>query len=364
MNRYIDQLIEDLEIVAKNPPAPVYFETPPHLAEAPDIAELALVPFKTIEEWTGIKQEVFPVFDQLHEGEWESVIEAIFKVFDSLNIKLIDAPDDIPPEMLYDVLTTNWDEPVQYLPSSGMDLELCSGDPMTCPYGEYCDCGEEFDEYELPPRFNEFVPIIAQYIDAGLVCFLNPETLEMEEIPQNLLNESEEYYALSGVSAENEPFEHKNWDEYWTFEPIGSSEAFRIMEDFAEQMTDNQFSEKLFNALNRKKPFAHFKTLIDDSKYHDDWFLFKMKQLEDHVKKLLFDLINEYPWTGDLPENMNGLYNDDGTKIDPESVPIPGLCVICQKYLSDDWEENMLCTLNRNDQRDEPDFKCGAFKKI
>jgi len=63
-------------------------------------------------------------------------------------------------------------------------------------------------------------------------------------------------------------------------------------------------------------------------------------------------------------EEINGFYNDDGTKIDPESVPVPGLCVICKKHQIDDWEENLLCLMNRNDQRDEPDFKCGAFETI
>jgi len=65
-----------------------------------------------------------------------------------------------------------------------------------------------------------------------------------------------------------------------------------------------------------------------------------------------------------FPEDINGFFLDDGTRIDPESVPMPCVCIICCKYQSDDWEENMLCTLNRNDQRDEPDFECGAFEKI
>jgi hypothetical protein len=143
MQRYIEQLIEDLAEVAKNPPPPAYIETPPHLDESPEIAELALVPFKPISEWTGIGPEVFPDMTDLSGDECDRVNEAIFKVFDSLGLTLVDAPSDIPPERLYEVLTTNWYHPVQYLPSSGMDLELCTGNPMTCPYGEYCDCGEE-----------------------------------------------------------------------------------------------------------------------------------------------------------------------------------------------------------------------------
>ncbi len=67
---------------------------------------------------------------------------------------------------------------------------------------------------------------------------------------------------------------------------------------------------------------------------------------------------------GDYFLIISGFYNDDGTKIDPDSVPIPGLCVICKKYQLDEWDENILCTLNRNNQRDSDDFKCGAFVKL
>ena len=48
MEQYINQLIDDLETAAKNPPKPTYIEPPPHIAEYPVISELALVPFKTI----------------------------------------------------------------------------------------------------------------------------------------------------------------------------------------------------------------------------------------------------------------------------------------------------------------------------
>ena len=63
-------------------------------------------------------------------------------------------------------------------------------------------------------------------------------------------------------------------------------------------------------------------------------------------------------------EMINGFYDDDGNKIDPNSVPVPGLCIICKQYQLDDSEENLLCLMNRNDQRNELDFKCGAYAKI
>lgn len=67
----------------------------------------------------------------------------------------------------------------------------------------------------------------------------------------------------------------------------------------------------------------------------------------------------------DDPANdfISGFFNDDGTPIDPKTVPVPSLCIICKSYSIDDPEENFLCMLNRNDQRNDPDFICGAFEK-
>jgi hypothetical protein len=63
-------------------------------------------------------------------------------------------------------------------------------------------------------------------------------------------------------------------------------------------------------------------------------------------------------------EEINGLYNDNGEKIDPQSVPIPNLCIICKQHQSEDWEENLLCLMNRHDQMKNDNFICAAFKKI
>lgn len=61
-----------------------------------------------------------------------------------------------------------------------------------------------------------------------------------------------------------------------------------------------------------------------------------------------------------MDEDINGYYDDDGNKLNPDLIPKPGLCLICK--LDGDPEEEILCNLNRLDQRDEDDFKCGAFQ--
>jgi len=63
-------------------------------------------------------------------------------------------------------------------------------------------------------------------------------------------------------------------------------------------------------------------------------------------------------------EDINGFYDDNGNKIDLYDHPIPDLCKICKSYHIDDWDENLLCMMNRRDQRNDTHFMCGAFDKL
>jgi len=155
MERYIQQLVQDIKEASERPKTVPYIETPPHMEDVPDMAELALTGYKSIEEWTGISRESFPSIWHLTGEQAEILNKEIINLLASFNIEIVDIPAGIPREILYDILTDNWDFPVQYLPSSGFDLELCTGVPQTCPYGEFCDCGEEPDfTHDEPPKNN------------------------------------------------------------------------------------------------------------------------------------------------------------------------------------------------------------------
>ena len=161
MERYVEQLIADLEEVAANPPPHPYYEVPPDIEIDVSVVELALVPFKPLREWSGINEEVFPEVWQLTGDQIVRINAAIFKVLDSLYIELIDKPASFPPELLYDALIKNWGMHVQYLPLSGMDMELCTYEIGTCWYGEYCEyCNrpetEEDDEMRIDDLISGF----------------------------------------------------------------------------------------------------------------------------------------------------------------------------------------------------------------
>ncbi len=63
------------------------------------------------------------------------------------------------------------------------------------------------------------------------------------------------------------------------------------------------------------------------------------------------------------PTKICGMFDDDGYEINADLIKKPSLCLTCKNDAYDDPEEQMLCTLNRYDQRNEKVFKCGSYRK-
>ncbi len=282
MKNYIKQLITILEKVADNTPSKPYIETPPNIDRK--ASERDLHPLKSIEEWTGVEQIVFPSIERMTLEEVSHLNIAIGKVIDSLNLNLVDKPEDIPPEKFYTIITDHWQDKVQYLPSLGMDWELCSGDPKTCPWGDYCVCCENprvlLDE--IPLKYREAVKEIADFIDMGMVCFFNPVTLEFEQVVPDLEGEPELFEDTTGEKWKD-CYKYESWEHCLRFEQPPSGESFKIMERFAGTVSDAHLRQQLYNALDRRKPFANFRNIIDNSDYREKWFAFKHSQMEEIV---------------------------------------------------------------------------------
>ena len=61
------------------------------------------------------------------------------------------------------------------------------------------------------------------------------------------------------------------------------------------------------------------------------------------------------------PTKIAGFFDDDGYEINTDLINKPSLCIICAK--DGNPHEEMLCNMNRFDQKDEDDFKCFAFQQ-
>ena len=145
----------------------------------------------------------------------------------------------------------------------------------------------ENEEVVIPEKYRELVHSVAENIDCGLICFINPETLEVEEIPKGMVDGFSDFSINPEFGEEDEDededeqkFLHEDWETYITVEPRESSESFKIMERFVDEVNDKKLKNKLINALNNRKPFANFKNIVESSNHREAWFAFKQRQLE------------------------------------------------------------------------------------
>lgn len=140
---------------------------------------------------------------------------------------------------------------------------------------------EPGDETFIPEKYQTLIRHVADSIDAGLICFINPETFEVEEAPQGLID-PEEFEMTTGEKWDDS-FKHKDWSKCITVEPPESGDSFNIMAQFTNEVADKRLQSRLIYALNHKRPFANFKGIVETSVLRKKWFSFKKNKLEEHV---------------------------------------------------------------------------------
>ena len=113
------------------------------------------------------------------------------------------------------------------------------------------------------------------------------DTLKTEKTPQTFIEDPEEFEMITGMTAEDMKLKYLDWENYVTVEPLKSYESFKIMEAFVDTVADKTLQNKLIDALNRRKPFAGFNSVVDNSDYRQKWFDFKQQQLEEYVSMIL-----------------------------------------------------------------------------
>jgi hypothetical protein len=88
--------------------------------------------------------------------------------------------------------------------------------------------------------------------------------------------------SLIGLDALDEADEDPRDDDRWLcIEPIESSEAFRVMEDFVDQCGDDRLARALRQALQQRKPFRCFKdVLAAHPAQREAWFSFERQAME------------------------------------------------------------------------------------
>jgi hypothetical protein len=133
----------------------------------------------------------------------------------------------------------------------------------------------------------EHIAEIAEYLECGMLCFYHRPTETIEFYPDEIMEEELWEELIDKIESDR-----NNYDR---FEKMDSRQSFKVMEDFAVSLKDDDFKAEAFERLSNRKPFRNFKYLIEASEYRQDWFDFKKQayiqwvkeQIEDRGSKLL-----------------------------------------------------------------------------
>ncbi len=164
LEKYVNYLIGDLNKATEKILNKPSFPDNINIRSTIDINELINNEFISIEELTGIPVSSFPEHIDMDGIQTRKVLKAMLELLDAYKLKVY-YPKTLPFEFKYETLREGWDITyIKHLSNSGDDIDFCTNDPNTCPYGKYCDCGDaeftdvknilsediDFDDSELP----------------------------------------------------------------------------------------------------------------------------------------------------------------------------------------------------------------------
>ena len=129
----------------------------------------------------------------------------------------------------------------------------------------------------------EILKEIADQLDKGMLCFYNIKTGELESVPdENRLPGYDEEPWADALEKIDE-----NYGDYVRFEGMDSHESFRIMEGFVDEMPNNEVRNRFIHALEQRKPFQQFKSLLHYYPHLlEQWYVYKTQCYIEFVKKI------------------------------------------------------------------------------
>ena len=126
----------------------------------------------------------------------------------------------------------------------------------------------------------EQIKEIAGELDIGMICYVHKKTGEVKSII-----DFDDVYADTELWEEEMKEIEKNRDQYIKIEKMSSSDSFRVMEAFTDEVADQRIKDRLVYALERNKPFRNFKYEVDyDEEVRQQWFAFKARKYQEWVK--------------------------------------------------------------------------------
>lgn len=151
---------------------------------------------------------------------------------------------------------------------------------------------ENKTEREILDKYDDIVFDIVNSVENGFTVYLNPKTLEMEEVESDTLYNMKEFEEMHDDLLDEYELDYMKWDSYIRFEPFGYYDANTIMEDFVNQLNDSSLANRLEDALSiRESPDEFLEIINESANAKKAWNKYNRKELEKYVKSHLVDVL-------------------------------------------------------------------------
>ena len=147
MQRYTEQLIEDIQN-AKKRPLPPKMELPPELEFVRGAEEYLHGDFHKPGKLFGLKKEQFPPAEKLNAKQMQALIKNITELWAEFNF-VPDFPEGLPNVYKYNLLVEYLEHETTYVSEGNNHFEFCTYDPESCPFPEeFCTC-KNFEDDDI-----------------------------------------------------------------------------------------------------------------------------------------------------------------------------------------------------------------------
>ncbi|MEM9888615.1 MAG: hypothetical protein AAF849_22150 [Bacteroidota bacterium] len=144
MQKYVHYLLTDIRAATDDLPVPWIEKETYEIADwLPREEDEKQAPKRTIEEWTGIRQEALPPDDRLTEEQIAVLMEALKALLNELNAYFCMTFINVPLRLQYRAMRMQWQQEHVWLQWHDGFFKLCEEDQAhgTCGLGwDHCQC--------------------------------------------------------------------------------------------------------------------------------------------------------------------------------------------------------------------------------
>lgn len=121
---------------------------------------------------------------------------------------------------------------------------------------------------------------VADLLDMGFVVFVHKRTFEVLSYPHP--DRWGELEAIDEYEAIRSRIEEAAGDFIEIALP-SAKDAFRMMQDFANQVQDERLRTRLLEALRSPKPFRYFRHMVESSDEAEAWTAYRLARIKEYA---------------------------------------------------------------------------------